>query len=116
MFIGFITNWIFGERDVSTSIVNKLGIGALFTAVTGFITWFTQVIIDGIDKVALILLEIVNSKWPTVDLSIIRTIASIANAFFPLVESLTCFGVLYVFWALVLIVRWIKSFTPTLSN
>ncbi len=114
--IGLITNWIFGERDVSTSIVNKLGIAAIFTALTGFVTWLTDLIVSGMDKITNGINAVVNSQWPQLDLSQIAAVGSIANSIFPLTEGFTIFASLYVFAGVVFVIRWIKSFVPTLAN
>ncbi len=47
------------------------------------------------------------SAWPYI---------GVINAIFPLTESLALLGAYFTVWIAVIVVRWVKSFIPTLAN
>ena len=110
------TNWVFGENDAKTWIINKLGLASLVTAITGFIAWLTDIVIAAMDKITLWIGQIVNMQWSTVDMSSIGTALGVCNTVFPLVETIAIWTGLYTLWAIVLILRWIKLFIPTMAG
>lgn len=114
--MGIFTAWIFGNKSVRNGVFNKLGLTAVFTAVTGFITWFLDLIIESMDDITMHLEALTAAEWPTLDTAGIAEIAGVANALFPMTETITIFSSLYVLWGVVLLVRWIKSFVPTLAG
>ena len=113
---GIFTSWIFGGKDIKTSVFNKLGLTALFGAVSGFIAFITDLSIGGMDKITGWLTSITQTAWPEVQAAEISSVLALANAVFPLSYAITVFSSLYLLWGIVLLVRWIKSFVPTIAN
>lgn len=114
--LGLITSWVFGNKDVKNAVFNKLGLTAIFTAVVGFITWITDLVIGAIDQVTLWIDQFVAANWPSLDMGAFSETASVANVIFPLSEMISIYSSLYLLWAIVLLIRWVKSFVPTMAN
>ncbi len=114
--LGLFTSWVFGNKDVKNAVFNKLGLSAIFASVVGFITWITGLVIGAMDKVTSWVVDLANATWPEIDFSAVSDVGAIVNTLFPLNESIAIFGSLYLFWAIVLLIRWVKSFVPTVAN
>lgn len=105
-----------GRSAVSLGTTNKIGLSAIFAGVAGFITFIYETIISGLGKITDYMAEIVATTFPAIEYSQIVNILSLCNAIYPLSETITIFSSLYVFWGVVILLRWIKSFVPTIAN
>ena len=114
--VGLLTSWIFGNRDIKNAVFNKLGVAALFAAVTGFFMGLTDLIISVLDDITIFLFRITQVDFPVVEVRNISEILGLANHLFPFSEAIVIYTIIYGVWALVLIVRWVKSFVPTVAN
>ncbi|NWK54251.1 hypothetical protein HW115_01405 [Verrucomicrobiaceae bacterium N1E253] len=114
--LGIFTAWIFGNKTIKNSVFNKLGITAIFAAITGFITWITDLVVSGMDQITIWIQQLTEANWPSLDVSGLSEVGGIANTIFPITETITIFGSLYALWGIVLLIRWVKSFVPTIAN
>ncbi|MCW1921500.1 hypothetical protein OKA05_02980 [Luteolibacter arcticus] len=90
----------------------------LAATVIAFFAWFFNIValvfVAGVDWITSTLntIQLAGggaefSVWPMIGL---------LNAIFPLAETLGILSAYFTFWAVIISVRWVKSFIPTLSN
>jgi hypothetical protein len=102
----------------------KLASGAskhstLIAALVAFFLWITDVITNTIvavlEQIAALIISLDVSSFQDVSLASIEYIGYI-NAFFPVSEFVVLVTLYTVAWVTVILIRWIKSFVPTVAN
>lgn len=87
--------------------------------ILGFIAWLYNlievVIIGTIDFITAKLAEIDTSAFSNANFASLQWIGYL-NAVFPLSEYLAILSAYYIAWGVVVLIRWIKSFVPTVAN
>jgi hypothetical protein len=76
-----------------------------------------------IDQAVIIVISQIKQAIDTLDLAVFSNVnlggvsmIGVANAILPISEFVTVLGVYLTIWSTVIIIRWIKSFVPTVAN
>lgn len=87
--------------------------------VTAFIAWVTQgpigLISWGVSQIGNLLGMMAVEQFQNVDIGAIESIGAV-NAIIPVTEMLAVLTALVTAWVLLICIRWIKSFFPTVAN
>lgn len=85
----------------------------------GFIAWLYNIVeivlVSGIDYLTQKLAEIDTSSFSDANFNSLQWIGYL-NAVFPLSEYLGILSAYFTAWGCVVLVRWVKSFFPTIAN
>ena len=103
-----------------SKILNHLGrFSAAWAMFCGFLAWILGVI-DALVTVVMDQLTALFNSFSTSGLGNVNfaTVENIGlvNALFPLSEFITMCGIYVTAWVTVIIIRWVKSFVPTMAN
>lgn len=103
-----------------SKIVNALAKNSKWVAlITAFLIWVNDLIDKTVTFVMSQLLDLIAS----IDVSSLQNVSlsgleyiGYANAIFPISEAVTLSTTYVTAWLIVIIIRWVKSFVPTLAN
>lgn len=95
-------------------------IAPIFAFILWIVGLFESLVSSVMDSCALLIDEITGAmdSFGGADLSASNgmQVMSLVNTLFPLTEVLVLLGIYYSTWGLIIIIRWVKSFIPTLAN
>ena len=113
---GTVARWVVGEKSISGIAAQWTSFLGFAVAIVGIISWLSNWLTKSLTLIAEFLIEIISAQIPQIPWAGVQNLFNIANSFFPVVEALAMYSTLYTFWGLVITVRWIKSFIPTVAN
>lgn len=113
---GTVARWVIGEKSISGIAASWTSFLAFAVMIVGVISWLSNWLTKSLTLIGEYLVEIVATQLPAIPWATVTNILNIANSFFPVTEALAMFSTLYTFWGVVLTVRWVKSFVPTVAN
>ncbi len=101
-------------------VINHLGrYSKGWAIVTAFVAWITGIIpvlvTTVMNQIQQLFATLTFSQFQNIDFSAMASIGLI-NAVLPLSEMLTVITIYTTMWITVIVIRWIKSFVPTIAN